>query len=77
LHLGDLTRSRLASLLRRTLAPLGLNRARPATENGKPVKKSKLELFISAVVKDGITKGTPSKALVLYFIQRLAARELA
>ena len=54
-----------------------LYRKVPATENGKPVKKSQLELFMRAVVKDGITKGTPSKALVLYFIQRLAAREVA
>jgi len=44
----------------------------PATENGKPVKKSQLELLMSAVVKDGITKGTPSKRLVLYCLQRFA-----
>ena len=41
----------------------------PATENGKPVKKSRLELLVRAVVTDGITKGTPSRRLVLYCLQ--------
>ena len=49
----------------------------PATENGKPVKKSQLELLMRAVVRDGITKGTPSKALVLYCLQWFAARKEA
>src|SRR5271165_3337230 len=34
----------------------------PATENGKPVKKSRF--LVRAVVTDGITKGTPSRRLV-------------
>ena len=57
-----------------------LYRKVPAMENGKPVKKSQLELLAEAVVRDGITgntKGTPFQALVLYCLQRLAAREEA
>ncbi len=38
-----------------------LYRKVPATENGKPVKKSQLELLAEAVVKNGI-RGTSSKA---------------
>ncbi len=55
-----------------------LYRKVPATENGKPVKKSQLELLAEAVVKNGI-RGTSSKAskLVLDCLQRLAAREVA
>ena len=44
----------------------------PATENGKPVKKSRLELLVRAVVTDGITKGTPSRRLVLHCLQLFA-----
>ena len=54
-----------------------LYRKVPATENGVPVKKSQLELFVEAVIRDGITKGTPSRKLVLYFFQRFAAGEVA
>jgi len=57
-----------------------LYRKVPAMENGKPVKKSQLELLAEAVVRDGITgvtKRTPFQALVLYCLQRLAAREVA
>ena len=56
-----------------------LYRKVPAMENGKPVKKSKLELFAEAMITAGIkgTKGTPSRALLLYFIQRLGASEVA
>ena len=57
-----------------------LYRKVPAMENGKPVKKSQLELLAEAVVRDGITgvtKRTRFQALVLYCLQRLAAREVA
>ena len=43
----------------------------PATLNGKPVKVSQEQLFAASLVKDGITKGPQSKALLAGFIERL------
>jgi uncharacterized protein DUF5681 len=46
----------------------------PATLYGKPVKVSQERLFAASIVKDGITKGPQSKALLAGFIERLEAR---
>ena len=45
-----------------------------ATRNGKPVKVSQERLFAASLVKDGITKGPQSKALLASFIERQEAR---
>ena len=45
-----------------------------ATFNGKPVKMSQEQLFAASLVKDGITKGPQSKALLAGFIERLEAQ---
>ena len=45
-----------------------------ATRNGKPVKVSQERLFAASLVKDGITKGPQSKALLAGFIERQEAR---
>ncbi len=36
-----------------------------ATINGKPVRRTNEKLFVASLVKDGITKGPQSKALLL------------
>ena len=48
-----------------------------ATMNGKPIKVTNEQLFAAALVKDGITKGPQSKALLAGFIERLEARSAA
>jgi hypothetical protein len=45
--------------------------------NGNPVKIRNEELFVAALVKDGITKGPQAKALLLKFILDQEAREAA
>ena len=42
--------------------------------NGKPIKVTNEQLFAASLVKDGITKGPQSKALLAGFIERLEAR---
>jgi Family of unknown function (DUF5681) len=49
----------------------------PATLNGKPVKVSQERLFAASIVKDGITKGPQSKALLRKIVEQEEAREAA
>jgi Family of unknown function (DUF5681) len=48
-----------------------------ATINGKPIKVTNAQLFVSALVKDGIMKGPQSKALLLSVIQHSLAQQAA
>ena len=48
-----------------------------ATINGKPIKVTNAQLFVSALVKDGIMKGPQSKALLLSAIQQSQAEQAA
>ena len=46
----------------------------PATINGKPIKVTNQELFARSIVKDAITKGPQSKALMLNVIDQHEAQ---
>ncbi len=48
-----------------------------ATINGKPIKVTNAQLFVSALVKDGIMKGPQSKALLLSVIQHSLEQQAA
>jgi hypothetical protein len=46
----------------------------PATKNGKPIKVTNDRLFATSLVKDGITKGPQSKALLANYVEKMEAR---
>ena len=48
-----------------------------ANVGGKIVKASNHQLFVQQMIKDGITKGTAAKRLVLQFMEQHEAREAA
>ena len=41
----------------------------PVMENGKLVKKTQLDLFLNAMIKNALTKGPRSQALLLNFLE--------
>ena len=51
-----------------------LHKAMPATINGKPIKVTNEELLARSIVKDAITKGPQSKALMLNVIDQHEAQ---
>lgn len=52
-----------------------LRRTVCATVNGKPIRVTNAELFVAALVKDGITKGPQSKKLLLSAFRESEALE--
>ena len=58
----------------RTVVMKELHKAMPATINGKPIKVTNQELLARSIVKDAITKGPQSKALMLNVIDQHEAQ---
>jgi hypothetical protein len=54
-----------------------LSKTVPATINGKPIKATNGQLFVASLVKDGITKGPQSKALLAKTIKECEAHMAA
>jgi Family of unknown function (DUF5681) len=48
-----------------------------AMMNGRPIRMTNAQLFVASLVKDGITKGPQSKALLLNAIQQSQAEQAA
>ena len=51
-----------------------LNKSVTATMNGEPVKVGNYRMFVKSCIKDGITKGPQSKALLINHVLREEAR---